>query len=103
MSGGLAVGAGAAAAPGGRLADPKRVLRLARAVVSDVMLYHPDEVRRGIESDDLFDRLAEPISEARAWFDSQVLAEVAVRTRAFDLALVDVLVYRNAHVPSRIW
>ncbi len=86
-----------------RLDDPKRVMRLARAVVSDVMLYHPDEVRRGIESDDLFDRLADELADARAWFESQVDPGVAESTRAFDLALVDVLVYRNAHVPSPIW
>ncbi len=78
-------------------------MRLARAVVSDVMLYHPDEVRTGIEEDDLFDRLAEPLDEARLWFESQVVPEVAHATHAWGRALVDVLVYRSRHHKSRIW
>jgi len=86
-----------------RVHQPERAERLARAILSDVMLYHADEVRRGIEADDLFERLASELEEARVYFESRVEAEVARASNAWNRALVDVLVFRSRHVRSRIW
>ena len=86
-----------------RIADPSRAQRLARAILSDVMLYNADKVRAGIEADDLFERLRQELEEARAFFDERVEAEVAERSNAFGRALVDVLVFRSRAVRSKIW
>jgi hypothetical protein len=86
-----------------RITDPQRAKRLARAVLSDVMLYNTERVRAGIEADDLFDRLRPELDEARAFFEQRVDPEVAAKSNAFDRALVDVLVFRSASVRSRIW
>jgi hypothetical protein len=86
-----------------RITDPQRVERLARAIVSDVMLYNTERVRAGLEADDLFDRLRREIDEARAFFDRRVDPEVATKSNVFDRALVDVLVFRSGRVRSRIW
>jgi hypothetical protein len=86
-----------------RITDPQRAERLARAVLSDVMLYNAERVRAGIEADDLFDRLRPELDEARAFFEDRVAPDVAVKSNAFDRALVDVLVFRSARVRSRIW
>jgi hypothetical protein len=86
-----------------RIADPGRALRLARTILSDVMLYNADKVREGIEADDLFERLREELAEARAFFDERVDPDVASRTNAFGRAVVDVLIYRSRAVRSRIW
>ena len=83
--------------------DPERASRLARAVLSDVMTYNPEKVRLGIEHDDLFERLSAEIQEAREYFSERVNPEVVTKTGAFDKALVDVLVFRSRHVPSKIW
>ncbi|MDH3687705.1 MAG: hypothetical protein OEP95_15855 [Myxococcales bacterium] len=83
--------------------DPARAERLARAILSDVMLYNPQKVREGIESDDLFERLRAELDEARGYYESRVEPEVASKTNAFDRALVDVLVFRSGRVRSRIW
>jgi hypothetical protein len=86
-----------------RIADPARVLRLARAVVSDIATYHPELVQDGLANDDLFERMAGELAEAREYFEGQVEPEAAQRTNAWNRALVDVLVYRSKHVRSRIW
>lgn len=86
-----------------RIVDPLRAERLARAILSDVMLYNPDKVREGIEADDLFERLRAELAEARSFFDERVDEQVAARSNAFDRALVDVLVYRSRSVRSKIW
>lgn len=86
-----------------RIADPERALRLARAVVSDIVLYHPELVREGIVHDDLFERMAGELKEGREYFDDRVEAETARATNAWNRALVDVLVARKKHVRSRLW
>ncbi len=86
-----------------RITDPQRAERLARAVISDVMLYNVERVRAGIEADDLFDRLRPELDEARAFFEGRVDPEVAAKSNAFDRALVDVLVFRSAGIRSQIW
>jgi len=83
--------------------EPERATRLARAILSDVMLYHAEQVRRGIEADDLFERLSAELEEARVYFESRVEADVARASNAWNLALVDVLVFRSRNVRSRIW
>ena len=86
-----------------RITDPQRAERLARAIVSDVMLYNTERVRAGLEADDLFDRLRREIDEARSFFERRVDPEVAAKSNVFDRALVDVLVFRIGRVRSRIW
>jgi hypothetical protein len=83
--------------------EPERAARLARAILSDVMLYHAEQVRRGIEADDLFERLAGELEEARVYFESRVESDVARASNAWNRALVDVLVFRSRGVRSRIW
>jgi len=86
-----------------RIHEPERALRLARAILSDVMLYNPGKVRLGIEHDDLFQRLRAELEEGRVYFESRVSLDVARKSNAWGRALVDVLVFRSAAVPSRIW
>ena len=86
-----------------RITDPQRAERLARAIVSDVMLYNSERVRAGLEADDLFDRLRREIDEARSFFERRVDPEVVAKSNVFDRALVDVLVFRSGRVRSRIW
>jgi hypothetical protein len=86
-----------------RITDPQRAERLARAILSDVMLYNSERVRAGIQADDVFDRLRPELDEARAFFETRVDPEVAAKSNAFDRALVDVLVFRSGSIRSRIW
>ena len=86
-----------------RIQDPVRAQRLARALVSDLMIYDPEKVRTGIRRDDLFERMADEIARARRHFEERVDPELAGKANLFDRALVDVLVYRSRDVDSRIW
>ncbi|MBW2316663.1 MAG: ROK family protein [Deltaproteobacteria bacterium] len=85
------------------ISDPVRAERLARALVSDLMIYDPEKVRVGIRQDDLFERLTDEIARARKHFQERVDPELAGKQNVFDRALVDVLVYRSRDVSSRIW
>ncbi len=86
-----------------RIADPARAARLARAIVSDLLAYHPELVREGLAQDDLFERMGEELASARAYFEERVEDDVARKCNAWNRALVDVLVFQSRHVKSRIW
>jgi len=86
-----------------RVVTAARARRLARVLVSDVAAYAGDQVRIGLEKDDLFQRLASEIARARAFYLWYVDESITERARLFDFALVDVLVYGHRRVQTHIW
>ena len=81
---------------------PKRARQLARAIASDLTLYHEAKILEGIANDSLFDELSEEIEEGRELFKSRVTPEL-FDEGIYDRALVDVLVKSKGHVKSKIW
>ncbi len=81
----------------------RRANLMARALFSDLVAYAGDEIRIGLEKDDLLDRVAVEIEQARVFYNHQVAASVPDRERIFLHALVDVLIYRNRQVATHIW
>ncbi len=86
-----------------RLSDSDRVRRLARVLISDIVAYAGDQVRMGIEKDDLFDRLRPEIERAHDYYLQQVDPSMSGSERIFNHAVVDVLVVSQRRVPSSIW
>jgi len=82
--------------------NPKRARQLARAIASDLTLYHEAKILEGIENDTLFDVMSEEIEEGRELFKSRVTSEI-YEQNIYDRAIVDVLVKSKGHVKSKIW
>ena len=80
----------------------KRARQLARAIASDLTLYHEAKILEGIENDTLFEVMAEEIQEGRDLFKSRVTPEI-YEENIYDRAIVDVLVKSKGHVKSTIW
>ncbi|AKF05737.1 hypothetical protein [Sandaracinus amylolyticus] len=76
--------------------------RLARAIASDLSLYNEEKIVQGIQSDNLFEVLAEEIEEGRALFKSRVAPELYARG-FYDRAIIDILVRSKGHVQSKMW
>ena len=83
--------------------DPARARRLARVLFSDIVAYAGDQLRIGLEKDDLFERLGAEIERARVWYFTNVDPELPERERIFNWALVDVLVASQKRVATGIW
>ena len=81
---------------------PERARRLARAIASDLSLYHEKKLIEGIEKDTLFDVMREEIEEGRALYKSRVTPEI-FNMGLYDRALVDMLLKPRGQVRSRIW
>ena len=55
---------------------PERARQLARAIASDLSLYHEKKLIEGIEKDTLFDVMRDEIDEGRALYKSRVTPEI---------------------------
>ena len=82
--------------------NPKRARQLARAIASDLTLYHEAKILDGIANDSLFDVMKDEMQEGRDLFQSRVTPEIFGQN-IYDRALVDVLVKSKGHVKSKIW
>jgi hypothetical protein len=81
---------------------PERARQLARAIASDLTLYHDKKIVEGIANDTLFDAMASEIEEGRALFKSRVTPEIFGQGH-YDRALCDVMLKPKGNVRSRIW
>ena len=81
---------------------PERARQLARAIASDLTLYHEQKILQGIERDTLFDVMRDEIEEGRTLYKSRVTPEI-YDLNLYDRALVDVMLKSKAHIKSRIW
>ena len=81
---------------------PERARQLARAIASDLSLYHEDKIVGGIENDNLFDVMAEEIQEGRDLFRKRVTEEIR-KLNIYDRAIIDVLIKSKGHVKSKMW
>ena len=86
-----------------RIYDPERARRMARVLFSDMVAYAGDQVRIGLEKDDLFTRLQREIEQVRVFYEQNVDPALPDADRIFNFALVDVLVARNRRVSTSIW
>jgi hypothetical protein len=82
--------------------NAKRARQLARAIASDLTLYHEAKILEGISHDNLFEVMAEEFNEGRELFKSRVTEDVFAQ-HIYERAIVDVLVKSKGHVKSKIW
>jgi CheY-like chemotaxis protein/DNA-directed RNA polymerase subunit RPC12/RpoP len=61
--------------------------RLARLILSDIVIYHLEKVEAGIRDDNFFDILKSEIADGRAYYDSRVPLRVRQDTEIFSETL----------------
>jgi len=77
--------------------------RLARTILSDILLYNQAKVKEGIEKDTLFEVLTEELAEGKKYYETMVDEEIRNTTNFFNEAIVDVLVKQGGKISSEIW
>ncbi len=83
--------------------NPDEARRLARTILSDILLYNQAKVKEGIEKDSLFDVLTEELAEGKKYYESMVDEEVRRASNFFNEAVVDVLIKQGGKIKSEIW
>jgi len=79
------VGEGVVAPAGLREYDDAR--RLARLILSDIIIYHAAKVEQGIRADNFFELLRDEIAEGRQYYESRVPIHVRRETEIFSETL----------------
>jgi hypothetical protein len=82
---------------------PDEAKRLARTILSDILLYNQAKVKEGIEKDSLFQVLTEELAEGKKYYESMVDEEVRQASNFFNEAVVDVLLKQGGKIKSEIW
>ncbi|MDA8422123.1 MAG: hypothetical protein M0Z89_02190 [Nitrospiraceae bacterium] len=83
--------------------NPDEARRLARTILSDVLMYNQAKVKEGIEKDSLFEILTEELAEGKKYYESMVDDEIRRTTNFFNEAVVDVLIKQGGKIKSDIW
>lgn len=83
--------------------NPDEAKRLARTILSDILLYNQAKVKEGIEKDSLFEVLTEELAEGKKYYESMVDEGIRRSTNFFNEAVVDVLVKQGGKIKSEIW
>ncbi|HUJ17552.1 MAG TPA: hypothetical protein VL197_06130 [Nitrospirota bacterium] len=82
---------------------PDEARRLARTILSDILLYNQAKVKEGIEKDSLFDVLTDELAEGKKYYESMVDEGIRSGTNYFNEAVVDVLLKQGGKIKSEIW
>lgn len=72
-------------------AQQEEARRFARLLVSEIKLYNEEQVERGREAKDLYDRLKEDIDRSREMFDKRISEEIRQKQDFFQDELVRIL------------
>ncbi len=83
--------------------NPDEAKRLARTILSDILLYNQAKVKEGIEKDSLFEILTEELAEGKKYYENMVDEEVRRSSNFFNEAVVDVLLKQGGKIKSEIW
>jgi hypothetical protein len=83
--------------------NPDEARRLARTILSDILLYNQAKVKEGIERDSLFDVLTEELTEGKKYYESMVDEDIRRANNFFNEAVVDVLIKQAGKIKSEIW
>ena len=81
---------------------PERARQLARAIASDLSLYHESKILEGLAKDNLFEIMRDDIEEGRALYKSRVTPEIYDQN-LYNRAIVDVMIKSKGHIKSKIW
>lgn len=86
-----------------QIKTPEEARRLARTILSDILLYNQAKVKEGIEKDNLFEILTEELAEGKKYYESMVEGELRSNSNIFNEAVVDVLIKQAGKIKSEIW
>ncbi len=86
-----------------QITNQDQARRLARTILSDILLYNPAKVKEGIERDSLFDVLADELAEGRKYYESMVDAALRNESNFFNEAVIDILLKQGGKYKSDIW
>lgn len=85
------------------ITNPDQAKRLARTILSDILMYNQPKVKEGIEKDSLFDVLADELAEGKKYYEGMVDEGIRQSSNFFNEAVADILLKQAGKIKSDIW
>ncbi len=86
-----------------KLTDPKKTFRIAKAMASDIQMYHKDEIEEALKNDTFFEVIEKEFNEGRQLLIERVEAEVLAQDNYLERAIVDIILKYSGNIESNIW
>lgn len=84
-----------------KITTPEQAARLARTIVSDIVIYNKEKIKEAIKNDDVFEVLEDEITQGEEIYKTRVPEEL--QENHFNNSLVDILIKRSGNIESEIW
>ncbi len=86
-----------------KIEDLEKAKRLARTIITDIVLYNQSKVEEGIRNDNIFEILNEEIELGKKLFAEKVdLSRIPMKV--FEKILIDILIAKyGSKIESKIW
>ncbi|MCA1927484.1 MAG: hypothetical protein LDL13_04580 [Calditerrivibrio sp.] len=86
-----------------KIDDLERAKRLARTIITDIVLYNQNKVQEGIKNDNIFELLEEEIELGKKLFEEKVDTSI-IPMKVFNNILVDIMIAKHGStIESDIW
>jgi len=86
-----------------KIDDLEKAKRLARTIITDIVLYNQNKLQEGIKNDNLFEVFSEEIELGKKLFEERVNTEV-IPLKVYDKILIDIMFAKHgSHIESTIW
>ena len=84
-----------------KITTPEQAARLARTIVSDIVIYNKEKIKEAIKNDNVFEVLDDEITKGAEIYKERVPAEL--QKNHYNNSLVDILIKRSGNIESEIW
>lgn len=84
-----------------KITTPEQAARLARTIVSDIVIYNKEKIKEAIKNDNVFEVLDDEITQGEQIYKERVPEEL--QANYYNNSLVDILIKRSGNIESEIW
>lgn len=86
-----------------KIIDPKKTFRIAKAMASDIQMYHKEEIEEALKNDTFFEVIENEYLEGKQLLEQRIDPDVLKQDNYLERAIVDIILKYSSNVKSTIW
>ncbi|MBN2693144.1 hypothetical protein JXR93_00655 [bacterium] len=86
-----------------KINDPKKTFRIAKAMASDIQMYHKEEIEEAIKNDTFFEVIEKDFRDGKQLLEERVDPEILAMDNYLERAIVDIILKYSGNIRSSIW
>ncbi len=86
-----------------KINDQKKTFRIAKAMASDIQMYHKEEIEEAIKNDTFFEVIEKEFRDGKQLLEERVDPETLALDNYLERAIVDIILKYSGNIRSSIW